>query len=165
MKPKKIHDSETPAQGQQVITACAFIHHNFAGVTKVFSPKRAENKKFFPGIYELPGGHIDFGEDIVAGLKREIREEAGMEARIGEPFAAFTYMNEIKGAHAIEVVYFAQFVDALDRIKLDPEGHSGYLWLAENELDKFIYQNRNGDDLEVCAIRKGFAILKENKGE
>ena len=23
------HDSETPAQGQQIITACAFIHHSF----------------------------------------------------------------------------------------------------------------------------------------
>lgn len=27
---KQVHDSETPAAGQQVIVACAFIHHNFA---------------------------------------------------------------------------------------------------------------------------------------
>ena len=58
------HDSETPAHGQQVISACAFIHHNFDGVEKVFLPKRANTKKFLPGIYELPGGHLDFGEDI-----------------------------------------------------------------------------------------------------
>ncbi len=67
------HDSETPAQGQQVITACAAIHHSFDGVVKIFVPKRAETKKFLPGVYELPGGHIDFGENIVEGLKREIR--------------------------------------------------------------------------------------------
>jgi len=29
------------AKGQQVITACAFIHANFDGVEKVFLPKRA----------------------------------------------------------------------------------------------------------------------------
>ena len=68
------HDSETPAVNQQVITACAFIHHNFDGVEKLFWPKRADTKKFLPGVYELPGGHIDFGEDIVEGLRREIKE-------------------------------------------------------------------------------------------
>jgi hypothetical protein len=46
---KTSHDSETPAQGQQVITACAFIHHNFDGVEKLFWPKRADTKKFFAG--------------------------------------------------------------------------------------------------------------------
>src|SRR6266566_5216805 len=73
--PKTSHDSETPAHGQQVITACVFIHHNFDGIEKLFWPKRADTKKFLPGVYELPGGHIDFGEDITAGLKREIQEE------------------------------------------------------------------------------------------
>jgi ADP-ribose pyrophosphatase YjhB (NUDIX family) len=68
------HDSETLAVGQQVITACAFIHQQFDGVEKVFLPRRALTKKFLPGVFELPGGHIDFGEDIVVGLKREIME-------------------------------------------------------------------------------------------
>ena len=72
---KKIHDSETLARGQQVITACAFIYHDFGGVIKVFLPKRANTKKFLPGVYELPGGHIDYGEDIEDGLRREIKEE------------------------------------------------------------------------------------------
>jgi len=53
------HDSETPTHSTQVITACAFIHHTFDGVEKVFLPKRAETKKFLPGVYELPGGHIE----------------------------------------------------------------------------------------------------------
>lgn len=65
------HDSETPAQGQQVITACAFIHQQFDGVEKLFWPKRADTKKFLPGVYELPGGHIGFGEELVQGLMRE----------------------------------------------------------------------------------------------
>ncbi len=96
MEHKISHDSETPAHGQQVITVCAFIHHDFDGTRKVFLPKRAETKKFLPGVYELPGGHIDYGEDIIAGLKREIMEEMGIKIRVGDPFAAFTYLNEIK---------------------------------------------------------------------
>lgn len=53
---KIAHDSETPAHGKQAITACAFIHTNVDGIEKVFLPKRADTKKFLPGVYELPGG-------------------------------------------------------------------------------------------------------------
>ncbi|MDX9914065.1 MAG: hypothetical protein RBS77_05815 [Candidatus Moranbacteria bacterium] len=59
---RKIHDSETLAHGQQVITACAFIYHDFDGVTKVFLPKRAATKKFLPSVYELPGGILTMGK-------------------------------------------------------------------------------------------------------
>jgi 8-oxo-dGTP diphosphatase len=33
------------------------------------------------GKWELPGGGLDFGEDICEGLKRELREEMGMEVK------------------------------------------------------------------------------------
>jgi 8-oxo-dGTP diphosphatase len=158
---KVSHDSETPAHGQQVITACAFIHYNFDGTEKVFLPKRAATKKFLPGVYELPGGHIDFGEDIVAGLQREIEEEFGKKVAVGDPFAAFTYTNPVKGAHPIEVIYFAQFEDGIDGVHLHPEDHSEYLWLAENELATL--PNRDPDDPETLAIQKGFALLRGEK--
>jgi isopentenyldiphosphate isomerase len=49
---KTQHDSETPAHGRQVIVACAFIHHNFDGVEKVYLAQRAMTKKFYPGVFE-----------------------------------------------------------------------------------------------------------------
>lgn len=159
--PEKIsHDSETPAQGQQVITACAFIHHNFAGVEKVFFPQRAETKKFLPGVYELPGGHIDYGEEVVDGLKREIMEEFGMKTTVGDPFAVFTYLNELKGSHSVEIIYFANFVDPIENITLNPEDHSGFEWIAEDELQKVFTENKRGDDPEMQAVKKGFSLLK-----
>ena len=153
------HDSETPAYGQQVITACAFIHHDFDGVIKVFRPKRAMTKKFMPGIYELPGGHVDFGEDIVEGLKREIMEENGMHINVGDPFACFTYKNDIKGSHTIEVVYFAKFTDPIEKIRTNPEDHFEYRWMSEAEVDTFGLTS----DEEYKNIKKGFELLKDGK--
>src|SRR5215469_8733586 len=121
---KLVHDSATPAQGQQVFTGCAFIHRKIDGVEKVFLPKRADTKKFLPGKYEIPGGHIDFGEDIELGLKREIKEELGIDVILGDPFAVFTYSNDIKGSHSIEVVYFAQILGNPEAIRIDPDDHS-----------------------------------------
>lgn len=157
---KTRHDSEILAQGQQVITACAFIHHSFDHTEKVFLPKRAANKKFLPGIFELPGGHIDFGEDMVSGLKREILEEFGMKVRVGDPFHIFTYMNDVKRSHSIEALYFATFIDPLEKIKLDSEDHSEYGWFGEFELENVTNDVKRKYDPEIKAIIKGFSLLK-----
>ena len=154
------HDSETLAEGQQVITACAFIHQEIGGVEKVFLPKRADTKKFLPGVYELPGGHIGFGEEPVTGLKREIVEEFGMEVEIGDPFYVFTYTNDVKRSHSIEVIYFARFVSELDNLALNPQDHSGFGWFAEDELVNATTEGKGLDDIEFQAIQKGFALLR-----
>lgn len=160
---KTAHDSETQAKGQQVITACAFIYHNFDGVIKVFLPKRAATKKFLPSVYELPGGHIGFGEEIVHGLKREIQEEFEMDITVGEPYYVFTYINKIKGSHAIEVVYLAEFVTPLENVRIHPEDHEQFDWFSEQDIDgKIVSQNKNGEDDEIKSIRKGFELLKRS---
>jgi len=152
------HDSETLARGQQVITACAFLHRTVDGVEKVFLAKRAATKKFLPNVYELPGGHIDYGEDIVAGLKREIVEEFHQPASIGDPFYAFTYVNQIKGSHSIEVIYFACFENP-EAIQLNPEDHSDYGWFGEDELTRATTVDKDLSNAEFIAIKKGFALL------
>ena len=157
---KVSNDSEMPAHGQQVITACAFIHHNFDGIEKVFLPKRAETKKFLPGVYELPGGHIEYGEDIKDGLMREIFEEFDMRTNVGDSFMAFTYTNDVKGSHSIEVVYFVQFTDPIEKIKLNPDDHSEFSWFAENEIHKATSEKKPATDPEIGAIQKGFALLR-----
>ena len=157
------HDSEKPAHGQQVISAVAFIHADFDGVTKVFLPKRANTKKFLPGVYELPGGHIDFGEELEVGLTREIKEEFGMNVTIGDVFGAFTYTNEVKGSHSVELIYFAQFTDPIGQITTHPDDHSGYVWAAENELVEVYSDQKGEDDIEFHYVKQGFALLNGGK--
>jgi 8-oxo-dGTP diphosphatase len=153
------HDSETLAEGQQVMSAVAFITAQVDGETKVFLAKRADTKKFLPGIYEMPGGHIDYGEQIADGLAREIMEEFGMRAAIGDVFAAFTYMNPIKKSHTIEVVCFGTFLDPIEGITLEPEDHSTYGWFSLAELPDAYTEHKGADDIEFTIARRGFALL------
>lgn len=157
---KTSHDSEVAAHGQQVITACALIHHNFDGVKKVFLPKRSDTKKFLPGVYEIPGGHIDFGENIVEGLKREILEELEVKINVGDPFYVFDYTNDVKGSHSIEVIYFATLDGRPGDIVLHPEDHSDSGWFGEDDLTKIYTPTKGADDPEIKALKKAFALLK-----
>lgn len=137
-------------EGIQKITACAFLHQD----GKVFIAKRADTKKFLPGKYELPGGHIEFGETLEDGLKREFQEEFGVEITVGEPFFAFTYTNTEKQSHSVEIIYFATLKDDMQEIKLNPADHSEYKWLGESEMNIL-----PPEDHETEAIRKGFKLL------
>jgi 8-oxo-dGTP diphosphatase len=158
---KTQHDSETLAEGKQVFTACAFMFKKEGGVYKVFLPQRAATKKFLPSVYELPGGHIDFGEELQVGLKREIREEFEVEIEVGGLVDVFTYTNHIKKCQSIEVVYFATLVSDESAVTLNPEDHSGYVWATESEATQINAQHGKGfDDKEVQVIQKGFRMLK-----
>jgi 8-oxo-dGTP pyrophosphatase MutT (NUDIX family) len=39
-----------------------------------------------PGKWEVPGGRLDFGEDVDEHLKREVKEEVGLDVVPGRPF-------------------------------------------------------------------------------
>lgn len=155
-----MHDSETPAQGQQVFSACALIHQTINGVPRIFVAQRAHTKKFLPGVYEIPGGHIDFGETIADGLRREIREEFEVDVHLGDPFYVFDYHNPVKGSQTVEIIYFATLLDDADKIVLHPEDHAGSKWIAEDELETIYNDIKGADDPEIKALRKAFALLK-----
>ncbi|MFA5871182.1 MAG: NUDIX hydrolase [Parcubacteria group bacterium] len=135
----------------QAITACVFLHRD----GKLFIAKRADVKKFLPGKYELIGGHIEFGETIEDGLKREISEELGIEAIVKNPFHVFTYISENENKHSVEIDYFAKMADPTQKIKLNSEDHSDYRWISEDEIDKYFQDG----DAEKIAVRKGFKLL------
>jgi len=40
------------------------------------------------GHWEPPGGTFEYGETLVGGLRRELREELGLDARVGPPVEA-----------------------------------------------------------------------------
>lgn len=136
----------------QAITACAFLHKD--GL--LFAPRRAATKKFLPDKFELPGGHIEYGEDIVEGLKRELEEEFGIQVKTGYPFFAFTYMNEVKQTHSVEIVYFVQLKNPEQKISLNPDDHSEYKWLNETQAKKLWPKA----DQEFEAVLRGFFLLK-----
>jgi len=137
---------------KQVITACVFLHKN----SKVLIAKRADTKTFLPGVWELVGGHIEFGETVIEGLKREVKEELNIEVQISRPYYEFTYVTDDKLEHVVEIEYLATLKDPNQEIVVKPDDHSDFAWITEDEIEKYF----SGNNLEGNALKKGFKAIK-----
>ncbi|MCR4263949.1 MAG: NUDIX hydrolase [Candidatus Roizmanbacteria bacterium] len=143
---------------EQAITATAFIHRTNKGTIELFAPKRASSKKFLPDKFELPGGHVEWGEEIEKGLVREIQEEFHVGIEVEYPFYVFTYINHATGTHSVEVVYFATIQPKEQEIKLNSHDHSEYRWAPREEALTLWDQ----EDNEYLAVERGFNIVQQS---
>lgn len=88
--------------------------------------------------WELPGGSIDFGEDADVALKRELKEEMGLEPEyynIGQMIGNFKIVREFpdKHYHFLALVYRGEL--KVDDFKISDE-HTEYGWFAISEILK-----------------------------
>ena len=44
---------------------------------------RSPNRRAYPDVWDLPGGHIETGETELAALTREMHEELGVQIATG----------------------------------------------------------------------------------
>lgn len=128
------------------VVVTAFITKN----GRLLIARRNASKKLFPEHYELPGGKVEWGEELEEALKREIREELDAKINVFEPFHCFTY--HFDGIHYVEIVYFAEL--ASPDVKLNE--HTDLRWVTKAEVNSYKISEHIKE-----AIVKGFDFLME----
>ena len=106
---------------------------------RVLILKRSDDDIHKAGIWEIPGGRLDLGEDPVEGLRRETKEETGLDIEIFEPLAIKHFTREDKQKITM-IVFLCRALES--QVRLSKE-HTEYEWInvrnAKEKLNPFFH--------------------------
>ncbi|MFA5020440.1 MAG: NUDIX domain-containing protein [Patescibacteria group bacterium] len=90
---------------------------------------KSETEDVNPNEIDIPGGRLKFGEDIEAGLRREVEEELGIEIEILKPSRVWSLLKD--DLHLVGITFLANYVSG--EIKLSGE-HTNHQWIEKDAI-------------------------------
>ena len=123
--------SENPGRFQ--VSLGAIIEQKETG--KILLVKRADDYDFRPGEWEFMSGRMNQYEEPEDALRREVKEETGLDVEIIKPFTTYHIFRGEKSPEkeVIGIVFWCKTNS--DNVMLSKE-HDNYKWVKpENALD------------------------------
>jgi mutator protein MutT len=100
---------------------------------RVFLAKRGPKAKNERGLWEFPGGSVEFGETLRDALAREIREEYGVTIEVGDLLTVTDHILPEENQHWVSPSYICRVIEGEPAI-LEPEKCSAIGWFALDEI-------------------------------
>lgn len=93
--------------------------------------KKSSSEDVNPNTYDLPGGRVEFGEELDQALKREVREETGLSIEIVKLINAWSTLIK-KDLQLVGMTYWCQSKNS--DVQISGE-HISAEWLTLDELE------------------------------
>lgn len=116
--------------GKQKLGAVGIIHNPEDATLVLVSQRKTDNMQ-----YQFCGGHVDFGEDPVATLRREVLEEVGEEFHLAEvdDFPKVVSLM-LKGDHIITLNYECLAASVYIPPNPEPDLCTDWEWMSLEDL-------------------------------
>ena len=101
--------------------------------------KRVMTKAWAPGWWEVSGGGVQAGESSEEAVRREVKEETGLDVRNAEGGYLFTYKRENPGEgdnYFVDVYRFVMDIDEND-VSFQEAEIDGYMFASIDEIKVF----------------------------
>ncbi|MBE0695945.1 MAG: NUDIX domain-containing protein [Anaerolineaceae bacterium] len=100
---------------------------------EMFLAQRGPLAKNERGLWEFPGGSVEFGEKLSDALRREIREEYGMEIEVGALLDVVDHILPGEGQHWVSPTYVCHPLSGEPRI-LEPGKCTAIGWFKAEDI-------------------------------
>jgi mutator protein MutT len=100
---------------------------------RIFLAQRGQRAKNERGLWECPGGSVEFGETLTMALRREMAEEFGIEIMVGELIDLVDHILPEEGQHWVSPTYLWRIVRGEPQIR-EPEKCAAIGWFALDEV-------------------------------
>ena len=119
--------------------------------------KRVMTKAWAPGWWEVSGGGVQAGESSEEAVRREVKEETGLDVRNAEGGYAFTYkrVNPDEGDNYFVDVYRFEKDFKEEDLHLQTEETDGYMFATPDQIREFAEQ---GIFLHYDSIKQAFEM-------
>ena len=112
----------------------------------------------YKGQWSIPGGRVELGESLRDAVRREMREETGLDVRVGPLIEVFERIQHGDGA-ATNVRYHFVIIDYLctcdDGVLCAGDDAADAKWVTSEELDSYDIRQS-----AIAVIRKGLDMAK-----
>jgi 8-oxo-dGTP diphosphatase len=88
------------------------------------------------GKYDVVGGRMEMGQRFDDSLRREIREETGLEVTIGQPFFVNEWRPVVRGEEWQIVGIFFECTSATDAVTLSAD-HAAFEWIHPKDYASY----------------------------
>ncbi len=99
---------------------------------RLFMAQRGLQAKNERGLWEFPGGAVEFGETLSQALQREMQEEFGIEITVGELLDVADHILPTEKQHWVSVTFICRLISGEPHI-IEPEKCSAMGWFYPSE--------------------------------
>lgn len=100
---------------------------------RLFLARRGPQAKNERGLWEFPGGSVEFGERLVAALIREIEEEYAVEITVGELLDIVDHILPAEGQHWVSPSFICRIISGEPQI-CEPDKCSEIGWFDPDQV-------------------------------